>query len=181
MAENTVSVYYGEGLMRQYLDRMLPFVRHEDNARPHWLRGYEIDRYYPGLYLGFEFQGDQHYQRGPRGYTLHYTEFTYSGDRDKVKRGLYRNFGVVVVEVTARGLDSWWLGGAIRKGLWDSKHLALLTRAVLCVVLPVPWARLGDLDQAAALYRKRLLRRNPQSVTARTYDGRLSWWQKFWR
>ena len=47
--------------MKTSLDIIYPGEKHEDNYRPDWLFGMELDRYYPDLKLGFEHQGQQHY------------------------------------------------------------------------------------------------------------------------
>lgn len=92
---------YGEQLMKAYLDEMLGRLGLEyiDNYRPEWLtnehtgHAYELDRYYPVLKAGFEFQGEQHYKDPLQ---IH---------RDRHKWQLCRARGVIVVQVDASDLE----------------------------------------------------------------------------
>lgn len=51
-----------EFLFKELLDFYFGKLRRFDNYRPDWLQGLEIDRYYPDIKVGIEFQGIQHYR-----------------------------------------------------------------------------------------------------------------------
>ena len=59
----------GEYLMFEYLELLFPDKAPFDNCRYSWLANpvtgqhLEIDRYYPELRVGFEFQGEQHFRQ----------------------------------------------------------------------------------------------------------------------
>lgn len=53
---------YGQSLLRQFLERIV-IAKFLENQRPEWLRGLELDFWFPDLKLGIEFQGDQHLAR----------------------------------------------------------------------------------------------------------------------
>lgn len=55
-----------ELLLKQLLDFYFGRLKKIDNHRPPWLKGLEIDRYYPEIKVGIEFQGLQHYRPAPR-------------------------------------------------------------------------------------------------------------------
>lgn len=54
--------WVGETTMKIYLDKIFPNEESSDNKRGRWLKGLEIDRYYPNLKIGFEYNGKQHYE-----------------------------------------------------------------------------------------------------------------------
>jgi len=51
-----------EFLFKELLDFYFGRLKKYDNYRPDWLNGLEIDRYYPEIKVGVEFQGIQHYR-----------------------------------------------------------------------------------------------------------------------
>ena len=59
----------------------------KDNGRYSWLRGMELDRYYPRLRLAFEYQGEQHFE-----------------DKKffKIKREICNNRSIILVEISYR-------------------------------------------------------------------------------
>lgn len=90
----------GESLMCEYLDAYIGQHKHIDNHRPAWLTNpktgqpLEIDRYYPDLKFGFEFQGEYHLR--PIEGT---DEFKYRRYLDNLKRRLAREQGVTIISV----------------------------------------------------------------------------------
>jgi|GEM_PF-3481859 len=56
----TVSLF--EQLAKEILDHYFKWSQTQDNIRPSWTNGLEIDRFYPNLGVAIEFQGPQHYR-----------------------------------------------------------------------------------------------------------------------
>lgn len=81
----------GEKRLKQLLDIVLPSEIHEENYRPDWLKNpntganLELDRYYPGLKIGIEFNGQQHRKKNSE----------YQWQKDKIKRHLCGKHGVI--------------------------------------------------------------------------------------
>lgn len=57
------TVSASENLAKKILDHYFFQFRKLDNYRPVWLRGMELDRFYPDLGVAVEFQGRQHFMR----------------------------------------------------------------------------------------------------------------------
>ena len=88
----------GQQLTARYL-RMIIGDDYEENYRPAWLFGMELDFYFPRLSLAIEFNGDQHH---------HYTAFGAPQEqqwRDWRKRKLCAAKGITIVSVKAIGLQ----------------------------------------------------------------------------
>ena len=104
-----IRMSHGELLMKRFLDILLPFD-HLDNDRPGWLKGLELDRYYPSLCVGFEFDGDYH---------LRPTEFSPDVSsvrrRDKTKARLCWLNGVKLVRVEASDLEYTRLSSLLKR------------------------------------------------------------------
>lgn len=90
----------GEYLMCEYLELLLPDNTPFDNMRYAWLvnsqtnQTLEIDRYYPELKVGFEFQGEQHFhQVAGMG---DYKQIAYL---DRLKKSLCKQRGILLVPV----------------------------------------------------------------------------------
>lgn len=60
-----MSVSRSEFIAKQILDIFFSKYRNVDNYHPRWLGGLELDRYYPDIRVGIEFQGGQHYRYIP--------------------------------------------------------------------------------------------------------------------
>lgn len=90
----------GESLMCDYLDAYIGQHKYIDNYRPTWLTNpktgqpLEIDRYYPELKVGYEFQGEYHLR--PIEGT---DEFKYRRYLDALKRRLALQHGVRIISV----------------------------------------------------------------------------------
>ncbi len=89
----SIGMSYGQALMCVYLDALIGDVISLHNYRPEWLNGMEIDRYYPQLRVGFEFQGGQHFFDN---YSIH---------RDAYKKDLCKRNDVRLIALTARELQ----------------------------------------------------------------------------
>lgn len=86
--------------MCEYLDAYITGHKYIDNYRPKWLTNpktgqpLEIDRYYPDIKIGFEFQGEYHLR--PIEGT---DEFKYRRHLDNLKRRLAAQQGVKIISV----------------------------------------------------------------------------------
>lgn len=146
---------YGQQLLSQYLQHLLPFEVHE-NARPDWLKGLEMDFWFPGLRLAVEFQGAQHY--APRDGDFH--AFRRQRHNDRRKRQVLTARGILLIRVDAIHLGY----GAL---LCRLRSVAKMHG----VVLPVRDGREAlrgcrDLDRAARAYRQ-ILRDKHDDPTVR--------------
>lgn len=94
----------GEWLMFCWLDLVIACADAVDNSRPDWLRPYagasrlQIDRSYPTLQLGFEFQGPQHFSAAGI-YADNVEEFNKQVNRDAIKMGICSRRGYRLVEI----------------------------------------------------------------------------------
>lgn len=125
---------YGQSLCREYLEALVP-AQFQENARPDWLHGLELDFFFPEHGFAVEFNGDQHYfatglsaDPGPQK------------RRDAKKRFLCKQRGVILVAVKAIDL----VAGKMRLKL---KRYFELNHGV----------KLSALDKRAKEYRKTLI------------------------
>lgn len=163
----------GEILMKRYLDEFFGGEKHFDNIRPEWLRkggkGFplELDRYYPGLRLAFEYQGAQHYDPEVRGMRKFYRLW----ERDDLKRRICQGRGIRVVYVDASKLNWRWLGKRIREvfkkmGLGPGRFVDRKNRP-----LRGDMEKVRDLNRRSAAYRRRLKKRYGMVVTLKSNPG----------
>lgn len=151
---------YGERLMCEYLDILIPDSPAFDNVRYKWLvnpktnQPLEIDRYYPKLKVGFEFQGEQHF-RQVEGMG-DYKQIVYL---DKLKKKLCKEQGVLLIHVKPIDLQAATMRKfakkvsetvGVRKYRYDAKSFDV--------------TKLHKLDCAATDYRQFLMERYPDSV-----------------
>lgn len=126
----------GEELAGELIDCLLGEKLVEQNKRPSFLYGLELDYYLPNLQLAFEFQGEQHFQM---------TDF-YTKDTDLLKRLFYdvqkdilcnRN-GIILVRINARTLiGKQGIRILISKSIQNYYNLSLSLNRSACPVLPV--------------------------------------------
>lgn len=93
----------GEILMGEILDYLFPGEVYEQNFRPEWLEGLELDRHYPELNVAFEFQGDQHSAFVPRFHRSLNDLYTQRA-RDRKKRGLCTRKKIFLVTIKSSKL-----------------------------------------------------------------------------
>lgn len=158
----------GEELMDAFLDIMLP-LPHIDNYRSdEWLRNpqtgwsLELDRFYPTLAVGFEFQGDQHYRATD-------LDSGRTQANDRIKRQLCKQAGVKIIMVKAIDLQASRMANRIKPAvrhytqMRPGKHIP-------------PWLaglpihdpkRTKSLNEEGIEYRAYLRERFPATVTAR--------------
>jgi hypothetical protein len=92
-----------EGLMQKVLNELLPDAEFIDNGYYSWLespRGsqLQLDRYYPGLKLAFEFNGRQHYEFN-RYMHKDQKAFEYLQECDDKKRRDCKKHGVTLISI----------------------------------------------------------------------------------
>lgn len=125
---------YGQQLCGEYLARLVP-AKSQENARPAWLGGLELDFYYPDHKVAVEFNGGQHYfatglSADPLPQKI----------RDARKLGLCKERGITLIRLKAIDLFS----GKIRMRL--KRHFTLN-----------PNGNIKGLDKRAKEYRKTLV------------------------
>ena len=155
---------YGERLLRQFLEVMIPDLDRKYNYRPPWLEGLELDIYFPQITFGVEFNGDQHYV---------VTDF---GDpreqirRDAKKRNLCQLRGVTLVTVNAIDLEYTRLNRIIKKPVHrrmrelhigsayiKTKFLSPIEKAHRQIENRGRTYKLKELNREATAYRKTLI------------------------
>jgi hypothetical protein len=85
-----------ELLVKRLLDQYFGGLQKIDNYRPQWLGGLEIDRYYPEIKIGIEFQGLQHY-RPVKGLQRSRSDFFDQLQKDRSKINIAAKKGVKIV------------------------------------------------------------------------------------
>jgi hypothetical protein len=97
---NTI-VSKSELKLKQLLDNILPTEEHFDNYRPDWLKNpetgfnLELDRFYPNLNIGIEFNGPQHRKKNNEA----------QWNRDRIKKHLCAKQGVIRLVFYANELN----------------------------------------------------------------------------
>ena len=124
----------GQQLTRKYIQAMSNAFFEED-YRPKWMNGLELDFYFPDHGLAIEFNGDQHeFYNGLSGDPLPQIL------RDKEKKEICRSLGIKLISLEAFDLIYGTIKGKI-KGLLPFRPDCGLSR---------------DLDKRAAQYRSHL-------------------------
>lgn len=89
---------YGQQLLREYINAMIDQEFVED-YRPDWMQGLELDFYFFGIRVAFEFQGDQHYVPA-----FGEQPWRNQQQRDEEKKALCKRLGVHLVCIDAVNL-----------------------------------------------------------------------------
>lgn len=97
---NSTGTSYGQSLLKQYLELFLPSFPFQENFRPSWLFGMELDFFNDSLRLALEFQGDQHY--APTGL---FGDCTDQQRRDQRKRELCVQRKILIQSVLPSDLN----------------------------------------------------------------------------
>lgn len=93
MEPPVVSVF--EILAKRLLNFYFKPLKKIDNYRPDWLAGLELDRFYPEIKVGIEFQGIQHFRPTEElGQTRE--QFSRQLEKDTLKRRLCEKGGVTL-------------------------------------------------------------------------------------
>lgn len=121
---------YGQELLKRYLVEMIG-TNFEENARPDWLQGLELDFYYPTLKIAFEFDGGQHFLSLPG-----FGNVQGQQDRDKRKLNICRNKKINLIRIQACDLSYKTIVGFghkchyrnhLKKN-WDKEKLKILDK-----------------------------------------------------
>lgn len=123
---------YGETLLNCYLDLIISFTTHktekEIEAYPNFLvnpitgKNMEIDILFTGFKLGFEFQGEHHYN----GRDIK------AMDKDKEKLVLCVSQGTILIPVNACQLNSNQLFNLISNSVKDYLNLGDISNTIIC-------------------------------------------------
>ena len=120
---NEIRVSHSESLAKQVLDQYLGQFKKLDNVRPDWLKGLELDRFYPTLGLAIEFQGDQHYRTVP-GMHKGPEDFQRQITNDTQKAHLVSQKGMKLYAINLYDLDRFRVKNLIKKMAEDGKKYA---------------------------------------------------------
>jgi hypothetical protein len=101
---NTYKTFKKQAQLVAVLDKLYPSEERVDQARPDWLinpktgRRLELDCYYPGLGMAFEYNGQQHYTT-ISVFQQDENKLRLQQERDQIKQSLCRNKGTILVIV----------------------------------------------------------------------------------
>lgn len=124
--KNRLQVSHSEMLAKKILDQYLGSFRKVDNAKPEWLGGLEIDRFYPSLGVAIEFQGDQHYRTVP-GMHKNTADFKKQLDNDTKKRDLIENRGLKIHTINFLDLDRYKVQSLVKTIVEEGKEFTKKT------------------------------------------------------
>lgn len=156
---------HGERLLEAMLTRII-FGHPERNVRPPWLDGLELDFWYSGHRLAFEFQGGQHYAP-----VYGWRQLKITRANDMRKRTICKNAGITLIRVDAADLTYprlvrmvryWFAHGKRRKDLGRVLVRGRVTRAQCRQVglAAVEYRRsIADRFECPTAHRKRSLAR----------------------
>lgn len=116
---------YREEAAKAVLNHYFSGLKFYDNFRPTWLAGLELDRFYPDLGVGIEFQGEQHFRPVP-GMHKDEAAFRRGVDNDRKKRQLMAQFGYELVAIDMLDLDEFRVKGLIQKIVNFGRQFATL-------------------------------------------------------
>lgn len=139
---------YGQQICYEYIRAIAP-VEPEQNVRPSWLFGMELDFYFPDHNLAIEFNGDQHYfstglSADPRP----------QQQRDWRKRWICKQRGIKLIRVKAIDLVYSRMRGILKKHFALKKH-----------------KKRTELDAKAKAYRKMLVERYDSPTAVKSKGG----------
>lgn len=126
-----------EFLMGRSLDLLFPDEKHEDNYRPEWLEGLELDRFYPRLGVAFEFQGAQHFSFVSRFHRSS-RDLRRQQKRDKKKLKLCTKKKIILIAIKTKRLTPGSLAHQIIRAVKGFRN----------------WPQAGPLITAAKSYDK---------------------------
>jgi hypothetical protein len=106
-----------QNLIGEALKHWLPNEVRNENFKPEWLFGMELDFYFPNINLAIEVQGQQHYKFTPK-FHASIKDFKNQKWRDIRKRKICHSRGIVIlVARTGKGLQFCGLEKKIRNAL----------------------------------------------------------------
>ena len=137
---------------------VLPF-KFEENFRPDFMEGLELDFFYPDYKLAIEFNGDQHYFKTGFG------DPTKQKYNDAKKYRLCMTYGITMFSLEAIDLEYTKLSGIIKRlGIFDSRKFT----AHIKTIKP----ELREFNVLATKYRKTLIS-SYDSPTARQHGSEV--------
>lgn len=144
--------------MKAFLDEMLRPFKYIDNWKPPWLkastgRRFELDCYYPELRVGFEFQGEQHFQDEKQI------------RRDKYKWQLCKEQDIEVILIDTSDLHSGSLRHRVNRAT-RAFRMSLPAQDRKQFKNPPDTDKLKELNQEAKQYRRFIRRQYPNSGSA---------------
>lgn len=110
------STSYGQSLLRQYLELFLPSFPFQENLRPEWLFGMELDFFNASLGVAFEFQGDQHFVPTER-----FGDCRDQKRRDARKRALCREKEILLIKVLPIDLIAPRMSNIVKRAIYFGK------------------------------------------------------------
>lgn len=87
----------GEEKLFMVVQNMFPDQKVEHNVRPPWLQGLEIDVWLPEKFIGFEFQGEQHFN--PIEHWGGEESLKNLQERDRKKSEIFKSMGYTLITV----------------------------------------------------------------------------------
>lgn len=168
---------YQENLVKKVLDQYLGRFRYMDNFRPQWLAGLELDRFYPDLGVGVEFQGGQHFRPMPGMHTSE-EDFRRQVTNDSQKRAIMFKHGYQLFALEMIDLDEYKIKGLILRMVAEGKKYAALKGNKL--VLEQLNAVRGDLPLSESLIRdiNRASYQKKKDYWGKQKGYQSSWWFK---
>ncbi len=170
--DRPIQVSQSELTAKTILDNYFGNIRRLDNHRPDWLKGLELDRFYPTLGVAIEFQGDQHSRVVP-GMHKDPSDFQHQVDLDTQKRHTCESRGVKLYGINILDLDRFRVVDLAKKIAKDGSDYTLKN---------------GNKNEHYKLSRIRfdlpeehLMRKVDRlSHVRKSYyrPGKKSWWQK---
>lgn len=116
-----IHISHSETLAKQILDQYFGGFKKLDNARPEWLKGLEIDRFYPTIGIAIEFQGDQHFRTVP-GMHKNPADFQKQVQFDTKKRELIEKQGMKLYAIDLLDLDRFRVKNLFKRVAADAEN-----------------------------------------------------------
>lgn len=170
--DRPIEVSQSELTAKTILDKYFGNIKRLDNHRPDWLKGLELDRFYPTLGVAIEFQGDQHSRIVP-GMHKGPFDFQHQVELDTQKRHACEAKGIKLHSINLLDLDRFRVVDFAKRIAKEGSEYAL---------------KKGDKNEHYKLSRIRfdppgedLMRKVDRlSHVRKSYyrPGKKSWWQR---
>jgi hypothetical protein len=134
---------FGQQLTKEFFIELTGLTPEEDH-RPEWMHGLEIDLWFPAIGLGVEFQGDQHYMP-VYGHKALFRQRLH----DTIKKDIAKNRGIALICVKAIDLEYGRLTMKLKTA--GKKILSPMRK------MNPDYDKLRELNKRATEYRKTLV------------------------